>query len=238
MKLNEQDVQPLYKQLVRELRAGIQNGTYPEGSKLPTELELSVQYGVSRITVRSALKELSKENLVVSKQGKGTFVGRKKMSRNLSLATSFTQACREMGRTPGAKVLKWGMEDATEADIEALALPRDSQVVSIERVRYADGVPISVEVDRFPERYAFLLHEELDDLSLLALLHEKYGITFGDVHRTIELVYAPPSVAHRLSLPNKYPLLYVVSMARDSATGLPGQRSLQYIVGDKFKFYL
>lgn len=238
MKLNEQDVQPLYRQLVRELRNGIQAGTYPEGSKLPTEQELSQKYGVSRITVRNALKELAKENLIISKQGKGTFVGRKKMTRNLSLATSFTQACLDMGRVPGAKVIRVAMEPATEADIEELELDRNAQVVVVERVRFADNVPISVEIDRFPERYAFLLEENLNDASLLELLEKKYHITFHSVHRTIELVYAPPAVARHLGLPNKYPLLFVDSAGTDSMSGSRGQRSLQYIVGDKFKFYL
>lgn len=238
MKLNEQDAQPLYKQLVQALKDDINSGKYPEGSRLPSEQELSALYQVSRITVRSALKELSEQAMVVRKQGKGTYVGPKKLKRNLSLATSFTQACREMGKKPGAKMVSAGLEEATQADREALDLPEGAEVVCLRRLRYADGVPISVEEDRFPARYAFLLDEDLEDTSLLDLLEKKYDITFYDVHRTIELVYAPHPIAKLLDCPGRTPMLYIISTALEVRSNAPGQRSLQYIIGENFKFYV
>ena len=238
MKLKEQDAQPLYKQLVQAIQEGIQAGEYPEGSRLPSEQELSSLYQVSRITVRAALKELAADELVVRKQGKGTFVGRKKLKRNLSLATSFSKACREMGRVPGARMLFSGLEPATEADRAALKLPEGGQVVCLRRLRFADGVPISVEEDRFPPRYEFLLQEDLTDRSLLELLERKYDITFFNVHRTIELVYAPHPISKYLNCTGNTPLLYIVSEGLEARTELPGQRSLQYILGENFKLYI
>ena len=124
MKLNEQDALPLYKQLVQAVSEGIRKGQYPEGSRLPSEQELSELYGVSRITVRAALKELAADGLVVRRQGKGTYVGRVKLRRDLAMATSFSDACREQGRVPGAKMLYAGYENATEADIRDMQLER------------------------------------------------------------------------------------------------------------------
>ena len=238
MVLNEQDALPLYKQLVEAIREGIQSGRHPEGSRLPSEQELSSIYQVSRITVRAALKELAADGLVVRMQGKGTYVGKAKLKRNLSLATSFSNACRDMGRVPGAKMLFSGMENATEADIISLKLPEGSQLVCLRRLRFADGVPISVEEDRFPPRYEFLLSEDLTDRSLLELLEKKYGITFYNVHRSIELVYAPHDIAQLLECTGKTPLMYIVSEGLETGTNLPGQRSLQYILGENFKFYI
>ena len=188
MKLDETLAQPLYKQLVNDLTDKIQAGELPEGSRLPSEQEISTLYGVSRITVRTALKELAKEGLIISKQGKGTFVGKKKMTRNLSLATSFSQACKDMGRIPGAQVLHLGLEDADEDDIKELMISPGDKVVVLERIRFADNVPISYEIDRFPQKYSFLLNENLTNTSLLQLLSSRYNITFENVHRTIELV--------------------------------------------------
>ena len=65
---------PLYKQIVRALSDSIANGTYRPGDKLPTEAELIEQFGVSRITVRSAIKEMEDAGLVERARGKGTFV--------------------------------------------------------------------------------------------------------------------------------------------------------------------
>lgn len=238
MKLQTQDAQPLYKQLIAALQEDIDSGKYLEGSRLPSEQELSEFYRVSRITVRAALKGLAEAGLVIRKQGKGTFVAKKKMTRNLSLATSFTHACLEMGRVPGATMISSGLESATEADCKILKLPQGSQVVCLRRLRYADGVPISVEEDRFPIRYAFLLEEDLTNISLLELLEKKYGITFYAAHRTIELVYAPQPIAKMLNCAHKTPMLYIVSSGLEVGTDLPGQRSLQYIVGDNFKLYI
>lgn len=131
-----------------------------------------------------------------------------------------------------------GMENATEADIISLKLPEGSQVVCLRRLRFADGVPISVEEDRFPPRYGFLLSEDLTDRSLLELLEKKYGITFYNVHRSIELVYAPHDIAQLLECTGKTPLMYIVSEGLETGTNLPGQRSLQYILGENFKFYI
>lgn len=65
---------PLYLQLVQTLRTEIINGVYPVGSRLPTEGELTARFGVSRHTVREALRELRDANLVSSRQGAGTIV--------------------------------------------------------------------------------------------------------------------------------------------------------------------
>jgi DNA-binding GntR family transcriptional regulator len=65
---------PLYRKLVGALRAEIQSGVFPVGALLPTEAELRVRFGVSRHTVREALRQLRDEGLVASRQGAGTTV--------------------------------------------------------------------------------------------------------------------------------------------------------------------
>ena len=77
-KLNTLAVVPLYKQLKRLLEDALNDGTWKPGESLPSEPELAREYGVSRITVRTALNELSKEGRLVRLQGKGTFVTQKK----------------------------------------------------------------------------------------------------------------------------------------------------------------
>lgn len=69
---------PLYRKILEDLRARIQDGTYTAGQQVPTESELSRVYGVSRITSKRALEELSREGKVIRIKGKGTFVQRQK----------------------------------------------------------------------------------------------------------------------------------------------------------------
>jgi len=235
MNLNKKDITPLYKQLTDMLRRDIEEGKFKKGEKIPTELELSKLYNVSRITVRNALEELSKENLLIRKQGKGTFVNTEKLSRGISGLQSFSDMCRETGCKPGAKVIKCVIEDANEKDMEVLELGGNSKVIIIERIRYADDVPVALEISRFPERFSFLLDEDLNDSSMFSILSKKYHIEFTNARKTIELVFATYEMARYLSVSQGYPLLSITSVSNDN-TGVPSHRSMQFIVGDKFKF--
>jgi len=70
----EQRVVPLYYQVQHTIAQRISRGEYPPGSQLPAESELSRELGVSRVTVREALRVLAQENVLVKVQGRGTFV--------------------------------------------------------------------------------------------------------------------------------------------------------------------
>lgn len=74
---------PLYRQLKDKILSDISSGKLAEGEKIPTEIELSELYNISRITVRNAVKELVAEGYLVKKQGKGTFVCLPKLSVKL-----------------------------------------------------------------------------------------------------------------------------------------------------------
>lgn len=238
MELKNDNILPLYLQLTEQLRKDIESGVYKRGQKIPTELELCDLYKVSRITVRKALKELEKENLLVRERGKGTFISMVMLRRDIAHNTSFTKICQATNQTPGAKTIKSVIEEATEEDQEALKLPPGSRVIVLERIRYANSVPVAIEFSRFPERFSFLLDEDLNNASLLSILSEKYGIKFtNSSYKVIKLVYAAYEQAKYLSLSPGYPLISIASLSND-ADGTPSHRSLQLIVGDKFELYI
>ena len=107
---------PLFQQLAATLRAAIDAGEYPPGSRLPTENELCERYSVSRVTVRKALDELSQGEFLVRKPGKGTFVAEKKIQRKLDGVLSYTNMCHMMGYQPGAKTAHGGRTGAAWAE--------------------------------------------------------------------------------------------------------------------------
>lgn len=234
MALDTQESTPLYQQIIDSLYSDISNGVYKKGEKLPTEQELSKKYGVSRVTVRNALAELTSQGLLSRQKGRGTFVTSEKISRSISGVHSFSEICRSIGTTPGAKVIKCTIEDATDEDIAALILPEGSSVVVVERIRYSDDVPVSLEISRFPETFTFLLQEDLNNCSMFELLKTKYNIGFENSEKTIELTYASHQLAIYLQVPFNHPLILISSISRD-LSGTPSHRSFQYIVGDKFK---
>ena len=83
MTLNGNAVSPLYVQLMEDLEAKICDGTFAPGERLLSENEMAKRYGVSIITVRKAALALEEKGLVEKRQGKGTFVARRKYTRDM-----------------------------------------------------------------------------------------------------------------------------------------------------------
>ncbi len=232
--IDHSESSPLYKQLQDQILESIQNGTLKPGDKLPTELELSKTNNISRVTVRAALDSLTSEGYLVRIPGKGTFISKDKLKKNVAETIGFSDTCRLQNKVPGAKVLKCVIEDATLSDQQHLCLQPGDKVINIERIRYADNVPISVEYSRFPSSYSFLLQEDLNNKSLYEILKTKYGITFGISRKYIDMEYASFDVATYLNIKEGYPLLCIKSTVC-SPDGQKIHRSKQLILGDQFQ---
>ncbi|MEK5238811.1 GntR family transcriptional regulator [Paenibacillus sp. FSL L8-0470] len=232
--LDPSESSPLYKQLQENILDSIQNGTLKPGDKLPTELELSETNQVSRVTVRAALDSLTSGGYLVRIPGKGTFITKDKIQKNVAETIGFSDTCKLQNKTPGAKVIKCVIEEATLSDQEHLGLNPGDKVINIERIRYADNVPISVEYSRFPSSYSFLLQEDLNDKSLYEILKSKYKVSFGHSRKYIVMEYASFDVATYLNIEEGYPLLSITSTV-SSPDGQKIHRSKQLILGDKFE---
>ena len=96
---------PLYFQLKEQIRQRILDGEYKEGDLIPSEREFSDRYELSSTTIRRALNDLVQENFLERKAGKGTFVRRRKVTRDLRKVLGFTKNMTEMGLTPTTNVL-------------------------------------------------------------------------------------------------------------------------------------
>ena len=73
-KLESNKKAPLYQQLYDAILNKVRSGEYQVGEKIPSEEQLMTIYGVSRVTVRNAIKQLVDENILIKRHGKGTFV--------------------------------------------------------------------------------------------------------------------------------------------------------------------
>ena len=227
----------LYLHIYSDIKNAIEKGEIKPGDQIPPEVELVEKYKVSRITVRTALKMLANENYVIRLTGKGTFVPIKHYQRPISSTMSFSQVCASLGYIPGAHTIKCCIENATEEDIKELGLKPNSKIVVVERLRYANGVPVSLEVSHFTEEFDFLLHENLNDDSMYAIIQEKYGITFSDSKKILELQFSNYEWSKYLSIPINSPLLSIKSIV-STTTGEKAHRSHQLVVGTKFKLII
>ena len=231
--LEKKSQSPLYQQLMTRLKNDIMAGVYPAGGRIPSEQLLCDTYGVSRVTVRKAMLDLVQEGLLIRRQGKGTFVADERIQRNLSHITSYSEACRQMGHTAGAKLVSASWEEATAEDADKLALAPGEKLVELCRLRLCDGEPVMLEINRFPRQYEFLLSFPAEG-SLYECLREHGAIPSSATH-DISLGHATPLVSKHLGAEVGDALLLLDEMVLDQH-GNPLHLSRQWIRGDKYSF--
>ena len=230
--LQSDSASPLYRQLIQRIRADIASGVYAVHSRIPSEAELGETYQVSRVTVRKALAELTREGLLRRIQGKGTYVCAPRLKSSLKDVTSFHEACLMMGCTPGTKVISSQIIHAEEILREALNLQGD-EAVEIVRLRLADDIPVMIETNCFSAKYAYLLSEKLTG-SLYHLLSQQGVEAASGVHE-ISLCYATAQQAKLLEVEVGTALLRLDQIIFDQH-GAPLHTSHQVIRGDRFTF--
>ncbi len=145
-------VRPLLADVVRnELRRAILSGEFPFGTKLPNEDMLCDRFGVSRVTIREAVRGLIEDGYVIRRQGSGTFVTRRPNLRNsLDSNFSYTAFLEGAGTRAGKQILGLRMVAASAETAEALAVPQGTDVVEVRRIRTADRRPAIYSIDQLP----------------------------------------------------------------------------------------
>lgn len=144
------DSRQLYLQVIDELISNIKKGIYAENEKLPSEYKLSKQLGVSRATLREALRVLEEDNVVTRRHGVGTFVNPKPIfSSGIEELKSVTHMIKQSGKTPGTRYISAEIVEATDEDKERFSSSND-HLAKVERVRTADHTPVVYCVDKAP----------------------------------------------------------------------------------------
>lgn len=135
---------PLYHQLATAIEAAVEDGELAPGTRLENETDLAKRLGLSRPTLRRAMQELVDKGLIVRKRGIGTqVVGRNSFKRQLQLTSLFDDLVAS-GRRPATRVVGYEVVAADAAVADQLGVDTGSEVVHLERVRFADGEPLAV----------------------------------------------------------------------------------------------
>jgi GntR family transcriptional regulator len=201
----------------RALLARIDAGDLRPGERLGSERDLATSLGVGRSTLRQALGILKDEGVVrrVPGRGGGTFVSQSKIERDLSRIVGVPAMLRSQGVTAGTRVVKAGLDAADDKAASELGLEPGALVVSLVRLRLADGSPISVEHASFPaDRFPGLLELPLGG-SMYELLEEHYGALPGEAVERIEVVPASPDEASILGVAPGAALLSIMRTTVD-----------------------
>jgi GntR family transcriptional regulator len=194
--------------------------------------------GVSRTVVREALRVLEDDGLVTRRHGVGTFVRNHPILKNLNLNFGITEMIESAGLKPGTSHLTVRRETADEEKAEQLRIPLGTPIVTVERVRTANGRPVVYSLDTLTDaliQRAQLDLELLRNDSIYNILQTSLGqaIEYG-IARLLPIA-APSHVAEKLQLPPNALTLYIVQTDYSSSDE-PLVYSCEYHLPDAFDF--
>jgi DNA-binding GntR family transcriptional regulator len=227
----------LYSDLVTALRTRIARGTYPPGSRLPSLSELTKEFGVSAITVRRALRELTYEGLVQGHQGLGVFVKtRPRIHRVLAgdPDRSIGDEIRRAGFTPRLEEIDYLTIEATDDVAARLDVRPGTSIVRHQKLTYANDEPVALHVVHLRPALARRLRPDLSKLFLFLLL-EQHNIIIDNLKCEFSSSTLTEDNARLFQLPAGQPMMRVDYTAFDDG-GKPLLLGLTICRPDRFVF--
>jgi GntR family transcriptional regulator len=221
-----------YEHLAAELRAAVDAGVHPPGSRLPSESDLARTYGVARGTVRQAFATLAAEGLISSRKGARRMVLGRQRLQGFNELRSFSEWAEALGETPGGRVVTLVRREATAAEIEQLDTDR---VYHLTRVRLLSGRPVMIERTAYPERIgALVAGMDIDHESITQRL-EELGVLIANAAHTLSAVIASAEDARLLDIRPRAPLLRELRLSTDP-DGVALEWSEDRYLGDAVAF--
>jgi GntR family transcriptional regulator len=228
---------PLYTQVREIMRRRVLDGTYAPLSQMPSESQMCEAFGVSRITIRQALGDLQKEGLIFKVAGKGTFVAKPKAFQSLSRLQGFGEAMAPAGYETFSQVLSLRETAATPHVAQRLQLDGAEPVFEIQRLRYLNREPISVDVSYFPLAVGRrLAQEDLATRDVFVILENDHGLHLTHADLQIEAISADETLARQLRTAEAAPLLRIERLTH--AGERPIDFEYLYYRGDAFQYRL
>lgn len=226
---------PLYIQLSDTLREKIESGQLPLGMQIPSERELSASYGLSRMTVRSAVDILVSEGTLARAHGKGTFVNKPKIDSTMATLKGFGRFLEEQGVKPSNKVIFSGTRPAGYKFHRIFGIREEDPVFRLFRVRLGDGEPISVEDTYIP--YDMTPGIEKYDFQICSLyqIMAQYGIKLEKGTETLEVMRITNPEAKLLGLEPGSVAFHLENISKDS-NGRIVEYTTSFTHGERFRF--
>lgn len=227
---------PAYIRIHDAIKKEIDGGVWEIGQRLPSERDLADDYEVSRMTLRQAITLLVEEGILERRVGSGTYVASHRVQEKMRGTTSFTEIVRLQGKTPSSQLISYQRKPANETEIQQLQLKATDTVVRMERVRFADNVPLVFEVASIPEKLIQSFNQEDITEHFFQTLTDN-GYEIGKSQQTIYAKNASERVANYLKVPKNHAVLALTQVSYFT-DGRPFEYVHSQYVGDRFEFYL
>jgi len=187
------------------------------GEAIPSERQLGLDLGMSRLTVRAALDDLVREGYLVRRRGSGTFVSEPKIAQELTM-TSFTEDMRRRGMVPGSRTLELRVSPAGARLGRVLHVSPSEPVLAVKRLRLADGETMAIETLHVREALIpGLSARDLEQHSFYELLRDRYGIVIVSGVQTVEPTVTNEDESAELGVPLHSPALLLERTTRSES---------------------
>jgi len=232
---------PLYYTLVRNVIDMIENEELKPGEAIPSERELIERYGLSRTTVRKAIDVLVNDGYLYKIQGKGTFVQNKKIEQGLIKLTSCTEGIKNLGLTPGIKLVEQKIEIPRKTISAHLKLTDNDEVFKTNRVLYGDDMPINYTKSYIVYKYVKGIDKyDFGKESLYNIIENQFNIKITHAVRTVEAILADETDVNLLEVNLNSPILLFNGVVYGIYNGQ--EVPIEYFKAryrcDKTKFYI
>jgi DNA-binding GntR family transcriptional regulator len=225
---------PLHLQISQQLEDAIRSGQLAPGTRLDNELELCRRLAVSRPTVRRALERLARKGVLVRRRGLGTVVVARPVSRPIALSSLYEDLAAS-NRQPTTRVLALRTQPAGD-QAEALSLSANDPVQFLERLRFADHIPLALMRNYLPAGLAELTKDLLEQHGLYQVLRAQ-GVQLQAALQTISARATSRRERQLLEAPAGTPALIMTRTAFD-ASGRPVEYATHAYRADRYWFEL
>ena len=229
---------PMHHQVYLDLRSSLDDATWKPGDRVPTERDLARHYGVSLITVRRALAELAQQGRIERTRGRGTFVLRPRLDRDIASRASFADEMQERGLDPETRLISARPQSAVTTVAAALELESGSPTLYLERLRLAGGEPYLLEQVHLPaERFPGLLASDLEHASLYEMLATRYDTPVVRAREALEPVLLRAREAGLLAQRRGAAALLIEGIAF-TTDDRPVEFGRTFVRGDRSRYYV
>jgi len=237
MRLKREAPTPLYLQLKNALVVDIDTGRYKPHERLMSERELGEKFKVSRMTVRQALTEMTREGILYTQAGKGTYVSEPKIKQELETLTGFSQDMAARGSVASGRVLEARIIPATLSLAAIFSVQANTELVLLSRLRLSDNIPLAIEVAYIPHQICpGILDFDFSKESLYNILSTRYNTSLVRAEQTMESGLASPQEIELLQTTSPAPVLRIERLSYNEQNTL-----VEFVVsvyrGDRYKFH-
>ena len=227
--------QPLYKQVYDTLIVRLADGYWKPAAALPSEFALADELGVSQGTVRKALNQLVAENILIRRQGKGTYVSEHTQESSAFRFFRYREAGGD-DLIPVTEIIDVKKRKASRREAQKLELDNEKRLVQVTRLRSINGKPAIFERVLQPLAIFPGIDKERElPNSLYTLYQEKYNITIVEVRDELQAVSLPADIAGHLNLQANSPAL-MTERASINIDGRVSEWSQAYCSTDNFVY--